>query len=441
MTRAGRLTGLILGAVAAVAGLAWFSVTWQPRARASARAGYVHDPPYMYTDARGSPRGIAVDVLQQAATRAGITLDWVHVTAPLNADSALRSSLVDLWPNLVILDRRRPYIFFTEPWLQSDVWVVVRNQGDLPSPQFVGKVALSTLPVAQFLATEHFPQAQWVFYTDGPAVMHAICTGEVPVAFVSAGDLAAAQSSAGQCAAAALRAHAVPGSILSLGVGGRQGYEATAERLREEIDAMAADGTLRTVVVRYSVYAAAEVFGVYEVMQARARTRYLAYGTVMLGVALLTTLTLAVAFYRANRRARESHEAAVAMGAKLQAAQRLDLLGQLAGGIAHDFNNLVTIILGYTVLIESEVSALPTAPQALKEMRRAGERASDLVRQLLDLQRPSTRRASRARPARATRRHARHAVPAGARRHPPRPRPARQPRSPSRLTPGSSHEC
>jgi CheY-like chemotaxis protein len=75
------------------------------------------------------------------------------------------------------------------------------------------------------------------------------------------------------------------------------------------------------------------------------------------------------------------------MEAKLQAAQRHDMLGRLAGGIAHDFNNLVTIIVGYAVLIESEVSALPTAPQALQEIRRAGERASDLVRQLLTFSR------------------------------------------------------
>ena len=158
----------------------------------------------------------------------------------------------------------------------------------------------------------------------GPALLQGICAGEVTVALLSASDIAAAQSPGSECAAAALRAHAVPGSTLDLGVGARQGYEGTAERLRAEIDAMAADGTLRTVVVRYSVYVAAEILGVYEVMQARARTRFLAYGTVLLGIALLTTLTLAVAFYRANRHARQSRAAAAAIEAKLQASQRLE---------------------------------------------------------------------------------------------------------------------
>jgi two-component system cell cycle sensor histidine kinase/response regulator CckA len=383
VTKAGGwLPGLIVCALA-LAGLAWFSITRQPRARTSARAGYVHDPPYMYADAAGAPRGIAVDVVQQAAGRAGIALEWVRVTAPLDADIALRSSRVDLWPSLTILERRRPDVFFTEPWLQSEVWAVVRDQGALPSSEYAGRVGISALPVTRFLVDERFPKAQRVVYVDRPALLSAICAGEVPVAFLSGGDLADAQSPGSQCAGAALRPHAVAGSTLRLGIGARHGYEGTAERLRAEIDTMAADGTLRNAVVRYSVYAAAEVLGVYEVMQARARTRYLAYGTVMLGGALLITLTLAAAFYRANRRARDLDGAAVAMQAKLHAAQRLELLGQLAGGIAHDFNNLVTIIVGYAVLIESEVSALPRAPQAVQEIRRAGERASDLVRQLL----------------------------------------------------------
>ena len=387
MTRAVRIRALVLCGLALATALVWLGVVRQPRAQRSARAGYVHDPPYMYTDATGRPRGIAVDVLDGAASRAGIALDWVSVVAPQSADDALRGGLVDVWPSLTILERRRPDIFFTDPWLQAEVWVVVRDQRDLPSPQYPGKLGISALPVTRFLATELFPFALRVAYADGPALVRAICTGEVPVALLSTGHLADAQSPGSDCSAAALRAHAVPGSSISMAVGARHGFEATARRLRVEIDAMAGDGTLRTVVGRYSVFAAAEVLGVYEVLQARARTRYFAYGMVMLGVALITTLVLGAAVYRAHQRARRSLEATIAMEAKLHSAQRLELLGQLAGGIAHDFNNLVTIIVGYAVLIEQEVSALPTAPQAVQQIRRAGERASDLVRELLTFSR------------------------------------------------------
>ena len=74
------------------------------------------------------------------------------------------------------------------------------------------------------------------------------------------------------------------------------------------------------------------------------------------------------------------------------------------------------------------MSALPTAPQAVQEIRRA-ESGPAISFAALDLQRPATRRASRAQPARAAHRDAGHAGSAGTRRHPHRTRPESDPRS------------
>jgi signal transduction histidine kinase/CheY-like chemotaxis protein len=60
---------------------------------------------------------------------------------------------------------------------------------------------------------------------------------------------------------------------------------------------------------------------------------------------------------------------------------RLEAVGRLAGGVAHDFNNLVMIIKGYSDLLLD--SATPEAKPYLEEIKRAGERASGLTRQLL----------------------------------------------------------
>ena len=60
---------------------------------------------------------------------------------------------------------------------------------------------------------------------------------------------------------------------------------------------------------------------------------------------------------------------------------RLEAVGRLAGGVAHDFNNLVMIIKGYSDLLLD--SATPEARPHLEEIKRAGERASGLTRQLL----------------------------------------------------------
>jgi signal transduction histidine kinase len=71
--------------------------------------------------------------------------------------------------------------------------------------------------------------------------------------------------------------------------------------------------------------------------------------------------------------------------ARLQQARRMETIGTLASGIAHNFNNIVGAILGYTEMIEEQVEADSRTGRNLLEIRRSGERARDLVDQILTL--------------------------------------------------------
>jgi PAS domain S-box-containing protein len=68
---------------------------------------------------------------------------------------------------------------------------------------------------------------------------------------------------------------------------------------------------------------------------------------------------------------------------QLRQAQKMEAVGQLAGGIAHDFNNTLSIITGYSDLLQMRLPVGDPAHRHAEEITKAGHRASALIRQLL----------------------------------------------------------
>jgi signal transduction histidine kinase len=71
---------------------------------------------------------------------------------------------------------------------------------------------------------------------------------------------------------------------------------------------------------------------------------------------------------------------------QLLQAQKMEAIGQLAGGIAHDFNNFLSVILGYSELVQAALrgnDAMATVMADVGEIRSAAEKAATLTRQLL----------------------------------------------------------
>ena len=74
---------------------------------------------------------------------------------------------------------------------------------------------------------------------------------------------------------------------------------------------------------------------------------------------------------------------------QLRQSQKMEAVGTLAGGVAHDFNNILTAILGYNELLQMQVDKESPLYDGIIEIQKAGERAKDLVAQILSFSRKS----------------------------------------------------
>lgn len=72
---------------------------------------------------------------------------------------------------------------------------------------------------------------------------------------------------------------------------------------------------------------------------------------------------------------------------QLQQAQKMEAIGTLAGGISHDFNNILSSVLGYTELALGDTEEGTRLRENLQSVLSAGERARDLVKQILTFSR------------------------------------------------------
>ncbi len=84
---------------------------------------------------------------------------------------------------------------------------------------------------------------------------------------------------------------------------------------------------------------------------------------------------------------------------QLQQAQKMEAIGTLAGGIAHDFNNILGAILGYAEMAKEDCLSGSVNPSDLEQVIQAGNRARDLVKQILAFSRQSEAEKTPVRPA------------------------------------------
>ncbi len=337
--------------VLAAAG-AWLWRVSAPAPAAPVRVGFRNSPPFYFAQPNGRPSGMAVEILNGAAARLAVPLQWTLISEP--SATALREGRIDLWPTLPITGQPAPP-HVTEPWLESSYFLVFRAGTPIAGARDVVGRAVTIVPgrLEDVLALRFLPGATLLTCQSVDEKISRVCDGSADAAFLDGREAQALLLARPACRGISLGFALVDGAAWTYGIGSTTAAAAVADRLRAEIERMGEDGTLAAIQSRWSFTTANELRFVYTLQQARLRTRLSVYLSVGLGLALLLSLWQ-VRHSRQARRLAEAASRSMRDYAHQQERYRLLFERNLAGvfrsttdGSVLDCNDAFARMLGY----------------------------------------------------------------------------------------------
>ena len=269
-------------------------------AKTELRAGFNNYAPFAMAGKNGKPDGVAVEIINRAAARAGIILQWVPVGDAV--DEALRSGQVDFLPMLTLTPVRAAEFHVSQPWWENETALIsleaapLRTESERTKPDGASfaavtagkRIGIRGLPLLKTLAESLFPHARLVIIPVTGQLVETLCRGQVDGVFL---DVRLLQSQLlrgpAACAGHALAVAAVPGGSLSQGTVARKAVAGTADRLYAEIAQLAIDGTLSEVASRWSLVSTFQNRHMKDILEAQNHARILRYGLAVLSLALL----------------------------------------------------------------------------------------------------------------------------------------------------------
>ena len=292
------------------------------------RIGWEDDAPQQFLGPNGEPTGFAVELIREAARRRGITLQWSKQTE--SSEAALRSGAVDLWPIMTITPERAKFLHFSEPYVDSAVSLVLRGDTTVRSVHDVAGMTVGylPLPINVRLAAQSLPGARMVPVATPRELIARLCDQSLGAVFIEQDELIRDLMVGGQgCPGPGFVTVVVPGASLHLAVGSTLRAAAAGEALREEINAMSADGALQNLFVRWSFVSGRSASYVEALRAAHQRVLWTEAAALLFGLLFLGASWTAWRSLRETRRARHAEAALRSNIAESRAMQdRLRLL-------------------------------------------------------------------------------------------------------------------
>jgi len=333
------------------------------------RVGVDHAPPYNILDPGRQPRGIAIEVLTEAARRKGVKLQFVPLD--IAVDDAFRQNLVDLWPAATDTRERRRWLTVSEPYLVNRLCVVSLGSAPIRSIQELSGKRVSALRARILEELDGRKGVKGVSVVEMRGRLEgleALCAGDVHAAILEQRFVEQALMDRPKiCTGIPLNLLNAYGADRRLSIVGARRHAAAVEALRSGVDDLIRDGTFQRIVDRWSSFTSGET----EVVSELNTTRTL---NMAILACLAFALSLGVLLIIQNRRLRSANQLAGA------AAEAKD---QFLATVSHEIRTPLNGILGMSDLLLT--TPLNTEQREHAEIiRESGTSLLRLINDLLD---------------------------------------------------------
>jgi signal transduction histidine kinase len=380
--------------LASAAALGWWAMRQPKLDRRIYRIGYEIELPVHFQTKDGQATGFAVDLINEAAARRGIRLQWL--LEPESSEAALRAGKVDLWPMMTITPERKGVVYITDPYREAQDCLIVRMESPYTRLDDLRNATISYdgHPFDLKLLRSRLPKAQFTVIQSARQSMETVCEQRGDAAFL--GEYTAIETLLNGivCGGKGLRVIRIPElPILMEGIGATFEAKPVADALRAEIGVMAEDGAFARVASRWRSFSGRNLEVTDALIRVKRRERWLIAGISSAVCFLLLTLWQAVRIRRERNRFEQATAQLRQLAASLQnvrdeertriARELHDELGQALAAIKMDIGWAADRVPpGDKTFADRFQSTLALVDTTIRSMRKV---ATELRPSILDL--------------------------------------------------------
>jgi PAS domain S-box-containing protein len=229
--------------------------------------------PYHFVAADGRASGLAVEMVREAARRRGIRVEWKTSAQP--GMPSLLSGETDLWVLMTIRPERRSAIHLTEPYLVADTAVLVPDEGRTKTLEDLrhARVCVLNFDTHRRNLKLLLPEATAVAVGSTAEAILALNEGRAEAAYLDQFTATGALLTGISRKPLHLLATGMPRGLM--GLGSTFEASAVADELREEIRALARDGTLGQLGQNWGFFTSLSVDAISNFERERQQNQFL----------------------------------------------------------------------------------------------------------------------------------------------------------------------